>query len=170
MKPNIEVPAIPRSALEKLLDAASVAVLLAAVVYLAVQWPSLPEQVPLHFNGRGEPDRWGTKITILFLPCIALFLFGFMSILRKLPSAFNVPVAVTPDNAEAVYRLSFQLLAWIKLEVVLLLCVILTGAVRSAQGSSDGLGLWLLPVVLSVFAVTIVVYTIRVRKLGRSRP
>jgi uncharacterized membrane protein len=46
------------------------ALVLSPFVYLWMIWGSLPAEVPLHFGIDGEPDRWGSKNTLIFLPCI----------------------------------------------------------------------------------------------------
>ena len=38
------------------------------VIYLLVNWSSLPEQLPIHFELSGEPNGYGSKITYIFLP------------------------------------------------------------------------------------------------------
>lgn len=60
-------------------------VLLAAVS--AWVWQQLPEgaQLPLHFNARGEPDRWGAAgAALLPIPLIALGLLGLFRVLPRL--------------------------------------------------------------------------------------
>ncbi len=37
-------------------------------MYLAYTWPQLPEQVPLHWNMKGEIDRFGSKWELLMIP------------------------------------------------------------------------------------------------------
>ncbi len=37
-------------------------------MYLAYTWPQLPEQVPLHWNMKGEIDRYGSKWELLMIP------------------------------------------------------------------------------------------------------
>jgi len=37
-------------------------------VYLATIWNNLPDQVPIHFNIKGNPDIWSGKTTLLILP------------------------------------------------------------------------------------------------------
>ncbi len=37
-------------------------------IYLAYTWPQLPEQVPLHWNMKGEIDRYGSKLELLMIP------------------------------------------------------------------------------------------------------
>lgn len=43
-------------------------------VYLAYIWNTLPEKVPLHWNGNGEIDRWGDKIELVIIPFLLPFL------------------------------------------------------------------------------------------------
>jgi uncharacterized membrane protein len=48
-------------------------------------WGMLPEQVPSHWNFRGEVDGWMARDqAVLFLPGIALALWLFLPMLRKL--------------------------------------------------------------------------------------
>ena len=37
------------------------------LVYLAMVWDSLPEQVPVHFNWKGEADGWAGKTAMIFI-------------------------------------------------------------------------------------------------------
>lgn len=39
-------------------------------IYLAMIWEALPDKVPLHWNLRGEIDRWGSKNELLLIPFI----------------------------------------------------------------------------------------------------
>ena len=43
-------------------------------LYLAYLWPSLPEQVPLHWNLEGEIDRYGSKKELIIIPFLLPFL------------------------------------------------------------------------------------------------
>jgi uncharacterized membrane protein len=48
-------------------------------------WGQLPEQVPVHWNIRGEPDRWGSPATAVFLiPAIGFWLAVLLAVLPKL--------------------------------------------------------------------------------------
>jgi len=56
-----------------------IAVALLPFVYLAYIWKSLPESVPMHWNGAGEIDRYGDKnellLMIFMLTGISYFIF-----------------------------------------------------------------------------------------------
>ena len=51
-------------------------VTLLGIGYLAFNWSALPELVPMHFGLLGQPDGWAPKSFVVFLPFIALFLYG----------------------------------------------------------------------------------------------
>lgn len=71
-----------------------VSLFLAAVALLLSAWlyPSLPEQIPTHWNMRGEIDGFGPKQVMAWaLPLIAIGIVGFMSLLPWLsPRGFQV--------------------------------------------------------------------------------
>lgn len=44
------------------------------VVYLLVNWSALPELVPIHFDARGEPNSYGSRMVYVWLPLGIYFL------------------------------------------------------------------------------------------------
>ncbi|GGG22113.1 SdpI family protein [Pontibacter amylolyticus] len=58
-------------------------IVLIPLVYLAVVWNSLPEQVPVHFNLEGEADGWAGKTSLIFIVLGTTALFNL--ILLALP-------------------------------------------------------------------------------------
>ena len=58
------------------------------------------EEVPLHWNVRGEIDSWGDTWTIVLLPVIALALYGLLTLLQRWPQWCN---AVCGANHRAEY-------------------------------------------------------------------
>jgi uncharacterized membrane protein len=48
------------------------------ILYLAYKWNSFPEDIPVHWNLKGEVDRYGSKFEIwvlMLLPIITYFIF-----------------------------------------------------------------------------------------------
>lgn len=57
-------------------EAIILAIILTPAVYLAFVWNVLPEEVPMHFNAKGEVDRYGSKdelIGLLFMVNLPLY-------------------------------------------------------------------------------------------------
>ncbi|MEO1421263.1 MAG: DUF1648 domain-containing protein, partial [Pseudomonadota bacterium] len=54
-------------------------------------YPSLPEQVPIHWNAAGEVDGYGSKLMgSLFGPGLALFTWGMIWVIPKIsPKGFG---------------------------------------------------------------------------------
>ena len=47
-----------------------IALLLLPIPIVVILWRQLPDAVPMHWNLRGQIDRWGPKWTLLLLPAI----------------------------------------------------------------------------------------------------
>lgn len=89
-----------------------------------LRYPALPERIPIHFDGSGVINGWGSKSTIFLLPVIATFIAVLLYYVRKHPEWYNYPVKVTPENAQALYMSSSRVLSWINYIVILLFAVI----------------------------------------------
>ena len=56
-------------------------------IYLAYVWADLPNKVPLHWNIKGEIDRWGDKQELILipflLPLLTYIIFLFVPIIEE---------------------------------------------------------------------------------------
>lgn len=67
-----------------------VMIVLAPLVYLAVVWSSLPEAIPMHWNIKGEVDRYGNKQELLWVfGGLQLFTYFFLLFLPKIAAKRN---------------------------------------------------------------------------------
>lgn len=131
-------------------------VLLLTWVLLFVYYPSLSDEIPIHYNAKGEIDAWGSKTHFLMLPIISTLLLVGLTTLNKFPHVFNYPVTITERNALKQYTNATRLIRYLKLVISVVFAVILLQTSRSAKGEIDGLGSWFLPLfLLSVFSVLI---------------
>ncbi len=48
-------------------------IMLVPIAYLGFSWDSLPEQVPVHFNLKGEANGWAGKSTLIWITLLATF-------------------------------------------------------------------------------------------------
>lgn len=62
-----------------------IGIVLAPFVYLALIWNSLPAKVPMHWNYKGEIDRWGEKYSLIFLVFfMTVFIYIIMLVIPKI--------------------------------------------------------------------------------------
>lgn len=76
---------------------------------------SLPETVPVHFSPSGQPDGYGSRASMLFVPVIPTVLAIGLTFLNRFPHTFNYLEEITPANAARNYQLGTRLLRWVKL-------------------------------------------------------
>ena len=71
-----------------LIGAGLVALALAATLYVS---PQLPDQIPTHWNLKGEVDGYGSKRTLFLMPAAMLGLLGLFALIPKIsPKPFAV--------------------------------------------------------------------------------
>lgn len=104
--------------------------------------------------------------SLFVLPCIAIVLFAGLTMLARYPHKFNYPIAVTEANAPYLYTSARQMMAWIKLEICCTFGLFEWDFVRAASGADALLGVWVLPLVLTVLLGTLIFFVIRIGRAG----
>ena len=149
---------IPVSPLERILDAAGAAFVLATFLLPAFTYRSLPSVIPRHFGITGKPDAWGGPNLLFILPVVSLVLYASLTVMRRYPRLFNYPVRITEENAGRQYRLARKLISVLKTVITALFAWIEYRTIQTALGKSEGLGMVFLPVCLALIIGAIAVY------------
>jgi len=136
-----------------LLEITGIIAVIAMLVLTAMSFKGLPDRIPTHFNGMGNPDNYGGKGMIWLLPCITVVMFTGLSIINLFPFTFNFPVNITEENAPRLYRHAMRSIRILNLMLVLLFFYLTWQTITLAGGKSSGLGFLFLPV--SIFAIMI---------------
>ena len=136
--------------------------LLIAVIWgLTIKnYSNLPETIPTHYNGAGQADGFGGKATILTLPLISTVLFIGLTILNKFPHLFNYPTNITQANAFRQYTNATRLIRYLKLIIVFIFGFIAFKTIQIANGETDGLGVWCLPLTLGLIFIPTIYFLI----------
>lgn len=91
-----------RKTLNTALLVAGLAVLAGSVLFLAVYWGRMPEQIPTHFDAAGQIDGWGDRATALLLPIVGVLLFGMLHLASFLCASMKSSGGVRPMLAMAI--------------------------------------------------------------------
>jgi uncharacterized membrane protein len=143
-----------------LIEAVAISGLVTILGYAIYHYPHLPEMIPSHFNGSGEPDDFGPKSTFWLLPGLSVFIYIMLSLIMLIPQQFNYTVKITPRNALKQYTYAMRLVRYVKAVIIWLFFYICSSTVRVSAGKESGLGLWFLPVFLSVLFIPMILYFI----------
>lgn len=130
---------LPVSTTERMLDAVSLLFAAGTMLLVISLYGALPDQIPTHFNARGEIDQNGPKIMAFILPAIALVLCLSLFFLARVPHQFNYMTKITPENAAAEYRRAGFLVRLLNALTSLLFLVLTWNVIQAAQGTTTTL-------------------------------
>ena len=117
---------------DRILDLIGWILLIGTLAYLILGWSSFPDQIPMHYNGAGEIDRWGGKGEIIVIEVVMWILYLGIGLVEKYPQIWNTGVEVTPQNREKVYRILKYMLKTLKTLTALIFAYLI---VNSLQGT-----------------------------------
>ena len=83
------------------IEVAATLLTVAPILLLIYFYPELPEKIPVHWNWKGEPDRWAQKSfgTVFFMPMTMIYLQGLFLLLKHgmLQSKMTLPAEKTEE-------------------------------------------------------------------------
>ncbi|MBC5636241.1 DUF1648 domain-containing protein [Ornithinibacillus sp. BX22] len=156
---------IAKTKSEWIFDVIGYSAYIGSIILLVAIWPSLPDEVPAHYNAFGEVDRWGKKYELLILPIVGGFLLLMMQLFEKFPEIHNYPRRFNESNAAQFYLVSRQMLNQLKNSCLLLLAVLLFESISIALDWTNGMGGLFLPLLVVLTAIPIAVGIMRQRKI-----
>lgn len=109
----------PSTLWQRILGILAPAVLLGSIAFILIRFPSLPEQIPTHYNMAGEIDGYGGRFSLLLMPLIGLVMDASLVLVGRFPKSWNTGVRITLYNRVRVYRLLRDLLAELRFTTAL---------------------------------------------------
>ena len=156
---------IERNALDILETIVSLLCLIGVVVYLILSWNTIPDKIAAHYNAAGEVNRWGNKSELIVLPIISWLMFGLITLIERFPSIWNTGVRITDDNRTEVYRLLKNLIAVVKMFVLLMF-----GSLTVISSLSLSLPVWYILAFIGLLFGAIAYFAVRLTRLRVESP
>lgn len=153
---------------DKVLEIAAWVMLIVLIGFTIYAYMNMPDTVPVHFNIKGDPDRYGDKSSIFLLCGIAVILVALFMYLIKSPqnySKYNYPIKVTPENKAKVYALSARLMRVIMVNILIMFLFIMVEIFLIATGRIESIGIWSVILMLLLPIAPVVYYLWRMMKL-----
>lgn len=127
------------------------------ISYAALTGPqSLPDRIPTHFDITGQPNAWGSRDFLWFLPCIAAGLYLLLTVLGNIRfRRYNLPVRVTEANLPFIQDETVMIVAWIKCEILCLMTYLQFSILQSARNGAFRLSPLLIPIFLVAIFATV---------------
>lgn len=147
---------LKKSNTEKAVEYMTFGLLMLSALYTIYHYDNLPDNVPIHFNHKGEVDRYDSKDSIWGLHIIGFVLIYLMYHLSKFPHIFNYPQKITEENAEKFYNDAVKMIRYTNICLALLFVLINYEIVQLALNDK----LTSLPVITGLIIVIIVLITV----------
>jgi uncharacterized membrane protein len=124
------------------------------VIYLTLSaYPSLPDQIPTHFNFQGIPDDWGSKKTIFLFVGFSAFIYvlitsisAAIAVIHDPKSMINLPDSMkeklSPSKAEELRAFLVRILWILKVLIMGLFVYLGYSNIQVALNHSEGVGYW----------------------------
>ena len=133
-----------------------------AVVYY--YWANLPEQITIHFDIFGTPDRKGPKGTLIFLCAVSILNCLLMLILARFPHTFNYLKPITEKNAARQYSLARKFIVVMNLEVTGIMFFAIWSCIQVSVGAAQSIDLSSLVSLLVALIVSVAIYMFRANR------
>ena len=141
---------------QKMIEGVCAVVLLGMILGPILFWGCLPEQIPGHYNGAGEIDRWGDKWELLLLPVFGTILYLFLSFGCRL-------------IGESVRKGELPQAAYTWMAGTKLVTIGTFGVLEWHSALARPMGTWLLPVVIALLAALITGFLVSALRFARGK-
>ena len=147
---------------DRILDLLGWILLIGTLAYLILGWFSFPDQIPMHYNGAGEIDRWGGKGEIIFIEVMMWIFYLGIGVVEKYPQIWNTGVEVTAKNKEKIYRTLKYMLKTLKFLTALIFAYLIVNSLQSTplQG-------WFTPAVMILIFGDMAFWLIRLFRIKK---
>lgn len=159
-RPQLHLPL--RSA-DWLLEVVAVAGLVAFIGLVAANYSGLPEQIPHHFNLKGEPDAYGSKKMLWWLVGLGVGLYVLLTVIKRYPNTFNYSQKSTSENIAHQYTMATRMIRVVKAIISWGFFYIAWSTIQIAFGKQEGTGMWFLIVFLGLLFGTIIYFLYKSR-------
>lgn len=126
-----------------------------------LNYNQLPDEIPAHYNVEGEVDRYGNKLSIIFLPLVGIILYALLTFIPRFKRAFSFPVEITQENAQRQFNIAFKVLRIIKMIMVLMFMYILYSTISIASGGVDKMNPLITGVTVAGLLFVVIFYIVK---------
>jgi len=116
-------------------------VIILPAVYLAIVWNKLPEKVAMHFDLKGNVDRFGSKNELILMSSVLIFMNAVVYLI--LTNIYRIdPKRYAAENKSRLYRIAFAVCVFISAVLCLIIYSSTQGNIKfSTRLILSGIGL-----------------------------
>lgn len=151
--------------LDKLLEAFGASFLICALGIPITFYSKIPSTIPIHFDIAGIPNGVGSKVHLIFAPCLGAVVYIGLFFIKRYSIHMNYPIPVTDENRADLLRLTLQMMRWLRVAIALFFMLLAISMVRIGLGVSDRASIYFLIYFLLALAGIVGFYMYRMIQL-----
>lgn len=117
-------------------------------VYVIIEYPHLPSEIPSHFNYKGDIDAYGSKDILWIIGSIFTVLNIFLFFIAKATSVHNLQLKSKVAN----FRSAAVFMPYLSI----VQCIALFAIIESAKGTFY-YSAWILPTIIILTIITLII-------------
>lgn len=136
-----------------------VALTLLVLLWFVTFWAyfNLPQTIPVHFNFKGNTDRYGSKSNLFILAIIATVIYVGLTLLPRNLKHFNFPDKKAKENTTDQIVLAGNVFMYLKIIILLIFLVLILLTCFVSLKLADGIGGWIYVLLAVLFLPTIII-------------
>ena len=146
---------IEKQPIDRFFEIVALIGLIILIIYPIMHYQDLPEKIPTHFNGSGEPDDYQKKAIIWILTIVGLFTYGLFTYIKKIPHKFNYTIKITEENAKTQYTIALRMINALNAIIMSTFAYISYSSIQIALKKATSLGSGFTPILLILVFGTI---------------
>ena len=137
-----------------------------ALALILFNWSTIPNEVPTHYNVKGEPDKWGDKWFIFFPPLFGLVMWGFIRAVGSI-KLVNIPGYTDEKDLNESQKKNNKILMLIVSNMMLIVMSLLSmKEMLTILGHPISLGYGEIIIILTLLVGPVLFFSYRSIKLG----
>lgn len=104
---------------KRISDFLSHIVVLGTLLFIAMYYPYIPDQIPIHYDAHGQCDAMGDKSNLFFVLAIMVGGYILLGLISKYPHRFNYPLEVKEINKLKVHSVAAAMVKVLRLVFML---------------------------------------------------
>lgn len=137
----------------------AILLLLSSWIYIGVEYTGLPDQIPSHFNAKGEADDYSGKGILWMMTGTFTLITGAIFLIAKNTAMHNIRLKTK--------RANFRSVAIFMPFIAAIQAIIVYTIVQTAQGSFE-YSKWMLPLIVTLTGVFLLIMFVIINKNKKS--
>jgi uncharacterized membrane protein len=150
-------------AADKFFEAVALISVLANAAIIGLNYSSLPDVIPNHFDLNGVANQYGSKSSLWAVVAVSVFIYMLVGIITMFPESFNYPSQ--KNDKESQYKLGTKLMRSLRACMLLFITLITYIMINSAKTGTAKGTFWIISFVPAILLGNLIWFFVKWKKI-----